>query len=380
MKETLQIKILLISLVLLTTACSQINKASDFITNPTAKEKYQRDFNISDELFELWQSRVDLALMDSVNIELPYAETGRFSPRSFQIYSYEIELQPGEILSFRAETDSVKELVFIELYQKKGDSVARFEKIETAEFQKKEFSFEPEEAGTYKMVIQPEIEANSPFLFKIQKRPAYIFPVLAGKNNSIQSYWGAVRAGGARSHEGIDIFAKRGTPVVAATDGRITYTGEKGLGGKQVWLRDNKRNQSLYYAHLDSIHPNSGKVKVGDTLGYVGNTGNARTTPPHLHFGIYKSYGGAINPLGFVFQTSNLEIEDFTDKLFPGKLLVASSKANLRNRPDTRNSRIMKILSANDTLNFLGKSKDWYHVRTFEDRAVFIHQSLVSPI
>ena len=380
MKKTLQIKILLISLVLLTAACSQINKASDFITNPTAKEKYQRDFDISDELFQLWQSRVELALMDSVHIELPYAETGKFSPRDFQIYSYEIELQAGEILSFEAETDSVKEIIFIELYRKIGDSISRFEKIKTADFQKKEFSFEPEEAGNYKLVIQPEIEANTSFVFKIEKEPAYIFPVLAGKNNSIQSYWGATRDGGARSHEGIDIFAKRGTPVVAATDGRITYTGEKGLGGKQVWLLDNKRNQSLYYAHLDSIHPVSGKVKTGDTLGYVGNTGNARTTPPHLHFGIYKSYRGAIDPLKFVFQTPKLEIEESAEKLFPRKLLITSSKANLRNRPDTRNSKVLKILSANDTLNFLGKSKDWYHVRTFEDKAVFIHQSLVSPI
>ncbi|WP_372917408.1 peptidoglycan DD-metalloendopeptidase family protein [Salegentibacter sp.] len=380
MKKTLQIKLLLISLVLLTAACSQINKASDFITNPTAKEKYQRDFDISDELYKLWQSRVDLALIDSVSIELPYAEAGKFSPRSFQIYSYEIELQPGEILSFEAETDSVKNLVFIELYQKKGDSTSVFEKVETADFQKKKFCFEPEEAGNYKLVIQPEIEANTPFLFKIQKRPAYIFPVLAGMNNSIQSYWGATRDGGARSHEGIDIFAKRGTPVVAATDGRITYTGEKGLGGKQVWLRDNKRNQSLYYAHLDSIHPISGKVKMGDTLGYVGNTGNARTTPPHLHFGIYKSYRGAIDPLKFVFQTPNLELENSIGEIHPEKLLVTSSRANLRNRPETGNSIVLKTLTANDTLNFLGKVRDWYHVRTFEDKAVYIHQSLVSPI
>lgn len=380
MKKTLQIKLLLISLVLLTAACSQINKASDFITNPNAKEKYQRDFDISDELYKLWQSRVDLALIDSVSIELPYTEAGKFSPRSFQIYSYEIELQPGEILSFEAETDSVKNLVFIELYQKKGDSTSVFEKVETADFQKKKFCFEPEEAGNYKLVIQPEIEANTPFLFKIQKRPAYIFPVLAGMNNSIQSYWGATRDGGARSHEGIDIFAKRGTPVVAATDGRITYTGEKDLGGKQVWLRDNKRNQSLYYAHLDSIHPISGKVKMGDTLGYVGNTGNARTTPPHLHFGIYKSYRGAIDPLKFVFQTPNLELENSIGEIHPEKLLVTSSRANLRNRPETGNSIVLKTLTANDTLNFLGKVRDWYHVRTFEDKAVYIHQSLVSPI
>lgn len=375
-----QIKIIIPLLILTIYGCSQINKASDFITNPTAKEKYQRDYNISDELFKLWETQLAVAFQDSIQIDLPYTENGKFKPRSFQIYSYEIELKPGEILSFQAETDSVKDLVFIELYERTDDSIPKFEKVETVNFQKKQFNFEPEDAGNYKLVIQPEIEANTPFSFRIKKNPAYIFPVLATKNEAIQSYWGAVRDGGARSHEGIDIFAKRGTPVLAATNGRITYTGEKGLGGKQVWLRDNQRNQSLYYAHLDSIHPISENVKTGDTLGYVGNTGNARTTPPHLHFGIYKSYRGAINPLNFVFQIPELTIEDITEESLPDKLVIISNRANLRNRPGTNNSEILKTLVSRDTLNFMGKTKEWYHVRTRDNKAMYIHQSLVAPI
>lgn len=375
-----QIKLLAILLFFIFTGCSQINKATDFIAKPTPKEKYQRDFNISDQLMEIWESQVEVALQDSLQVELPYVERGKFSPRSFQVYSYEVELKPGEILNFEAETDSIKDLIFIELYEQKADSVNRFEKIETAGFQQKNLFFETEEAGIYKVVIQPEIEANSPFLFKFSKSPAYIFPVLATKNNAIQSYWGAVRDGGSRSHEGIDIFAKRGTPVIAATEGRITYTGEKGLGGKQVWLRDSKRNHSLYYAHLDSIHPHSGRVKIGDTLGYVGNTGNARTTPPHLHFGIYKSYRGAIDPLNFVFQIPELEIEETEKELFSEKLVISSGRANLRNKPNTQNSKILTILGAQDTLNLLGKTEEWYHVRTSENKASFVHQSLVSPI
>ncbi|MGY5849144.1 peptidoglycan DD-metalloendopeptidase family protein [Salegentibacter sp. F14] len=376
----LKIKILLISLVLLTNACSHIKKASNFISKPTAKEKYQQDFNISEELYEIWLSRADLALTDSVNIELPYLESGKFLPRSFQVYAYEMELKKGEILKVKTKTDSIKDLIFMELYKKKEDSLRPFEKIKTADFQAKEFHFEPKESGSYKLIIQPEIEASTSFVFKIEKRPAYEFPVKGGKNSSIQSFWGAARGGGTRSHEGIDIFARRGTPVIAATDGQITYTGNKGLGGKQVWLRDYQRNQSLYYAHLDSIHPNSGKVKRGDTIGYVGNTGNARTTPPHLHFGIYQSYSGAIDPLAFVFQTPNLVNEEASESPYPEKLLITSLKANLRNRPGTQNSKVLETLKANDTLVTLGKSQDWYHVRTFEDRAVFIHQSLVTPI
>lgn len=58
-------------------------------------------------------------------------------------------------------------------------------------------------------------------------------------------------------------------------------------GGKVVWMRDEARGMSLYYAHLDSQHVAAGAyVRPGDTLGFVGKTGNARTTPPHLHFGI----------------------------------------------------------------------------------------------
>src|SRR5690606_33068956 len=105
---------------------------------------------------------------------------------------------------------------------------------------------------------------------------------------------------GARKHEGVDIFGKRLTPVVASADGRVTRVGDNRLGGKVVWLRPDDRNLSLYYAHLDSQLVVSGQVvKTGDTLGLMGNTGNAITTPPHLHFGIYTSEG-AVDPLPFL--------------------------------------------------------------------------------
>jgi len=375
-----QIKLLSLLLILIISGCSQVNKAADFITNPTAKEKYKRDFNVSDELFSIWENSATKAFSDSVAINLPYAETGKFFPKSFPVYSYEIDLQPGEILNLEIETDSTKQLVFIELFEKTGDSIDKFKKIETNEFQNNTLSFEAEKTATYKVVIQPEVEAHTPFTFKMEKNPAYLFPVASGVNTSVQSYWGDNRDGGARSHEGIDIFAERGTPVVAETNGIIGYTGEKGLGGKQVWLRDRKRNQSLYYAHLDSIANVSGNVKRGDTLGFVGNTGNARTTPPHLHFGIYKGYRGAINPLHFVYKTNSLDAEPEKLDRFPGHLTVKSSIANLRNKPTTSNSLVLSTSKAQDTLQFLGKTNEWFHVRTSTNKASFIHQSLVTPI
>jgi hypothetical protein len=87
---------------------------------------------------------------------------------------------------------------------------------------------------------------------------------------------------------------------VAAADGTIVGVREGGIGGKTVWLRPDGQNITLYYAHLDEQLVQEGQaVKKGDVVGLVGNTGNARTTPPHLHFGIY-GFGGAINPFPFV--------------------------------------------------------------------------------
>ena len=73
------------------------------------------------------------------------------------------------------------------------------------------------------------------------------------------------------------------------------------LGLSYVWLYDARRGQALYYAHLDSQIVQAGvQVDVGDTLGLVGNTGNARSTSPHLHFGIYRHGEGALDPLPFI--------------------------------------------------------------------------------
>jgi hypothetical protein len=126
-----------------------------------------------------------------------------------------------------------------------------------------------------------------------------VFPV-SGARSNIGSFFGDSRSGGKRKHEGIDIFAKKSTPVVAVCDGYITAVENGGLGGKSVWLRSNDGDWSAYYAHLDVQKVVAGQyVQQGDILGTVGNTGNAKYTPSHLHFCIY-TYTGAINPLPIV--------------------------------------------------------------------------------
>ncbi len=120
-------------------------------------------------------------------------------------------------------------------------------------------------------------------------------PVQGVAPGQLVDTWGAARSEG-RSHEGIDIFAPRGTPVVAATRGVVIKRGENRLGGRIVTVMGPGR-QFHYYAHLDdwAAVEKSDWVEAGTVLGYVGSSGNARNTPPHLHYGIYTPTG-AINP------------------------------------------------------------------------------------
>ena len=120
------------------------------------------------------------------------------------------------------------------------------------------------------------------------------------------------RRSGGRTHRAIDIMAPRGTPVLAVSDGEIVRVGSNRLGGKTLTLRAADGSHDFYYAHL---HSYSGlavvgtTVRQGDVLGTVGNTGNARRTPPHLHFQALRRNGTRrgrpVNPYT-LFQRSDL--------------------------------------------------------------------------
>lgn len=122
-------------------------------------------------------------------------------------------------------------------------------------------------------------------------------PVAGVSVRRVADTWHA-RRGRARRHEGQDIFAPRGTPVVAAASGVIVHVGENRLGGHTVSVLG-AGGRTYYYAHLDryvAADHIGADVGRGTVIGYVGNTGNARTTPPHLHFGVYTA-SGPIDPL-----------------------------------------------------------------------------------
>jgi len=147
-------------------------------------------------------------------------------------------------------------------------------------------------------------------------------PLQDVSKRQIADTWHAPR-GTDRLHEGQDIFAPKGTPILSATKGFVYNIGENNLGGQTVSVIG-AGGRIYYYAHLDAYAPG---LAIGDpvntrtVLGYVGTTGNAQGTPPHLHFGIYTS-SGAINPLPLL-----------TDRTAPRMTNVAPQRT-------TRNRRV----------------------------------------
>ena len=132
-------------------------------------------------------------------------------------------------------------------------------------------------------------------------------PVDGVRPSAIRNSWRAPRDGG-RYHQGIDIFAKPGTPVRSTTEGIVIRLGQNRLGGNVVWIMGPGR-QKHYYAHLSHFgaFEIGDRVMAGDIIGYVGDTGNARGTPHHLHYGVYELGGSAINPFPLLTARANQE-------------------------------------------------------------------------
>jgi murein DD-endopeptidase MepM/ murein hydrolase activator NlpD len=121
------------------------------------------------------------------------------------------------------------------------------------------------------------------------KQKALLFPVAGYDRHQLRDNFAEMR--GSRVHEALDLLAPRGTPVLAVDDGVVKKLFDSKAGGHTVYQFDPSETFCYYYAHLDryadGLHEGQG-VRKGDTLGYVGTSGNAPPTVPHLHFTIFK--------------------------------------------------------------------------------------------
>ncbi len=315
-----------------------------------------------------WRQAANRALSDSVVIESPFRETGYFRAEQPTALGYRIDLKVGELLKIDLLPAPDSTLLFVDLFIEESiDSTTSLRPVFHAEaYQTDSLQYEAEYNSKYLLRIQPELLASCRYTLDLVVQPTYgYFPVSGKSNRDVWSFFGDPRDAGRRTHKGIDIFARRGTPVVAAVAGRVRRVKNEGLGGKQIWLSDTLRRQSLYYAHLDSQYVAEGVwVQAGDTLGAVGNTGNARTTSPHLHFSIYKRGFGAIDPHPFVARQSDAVPTYLGDTTLPGKVMrIRGANASLRISPSARSKLLVK-LAPNLPVEIMGATKGWYRIST----------------
>jgi murein DD-endopeptidase MepM/ murein hydrolase activator NlpD len=229
-------------------------------------------------------------------VPLPARRLVRFRADQPSAFSYRLALRRGQRLgAFAAASSSSPTTTFVDVFEADAvDASHRDGGIGAAEY-------EADDDREVIVRVQPELLRDGRLVITLRAEPALLFPVASARLVDLQSVFGDPRDAGRRRHEGVDIFATRGTPVVAASDGIVTRVTETRIGGRVVWLWDLRRSLTLYYAHLDEQHVTAGeRVRAGEVIGTVGNTGNARTTPPHLHFGIYERGLGAIDPYWFV--------------------------------------------------------------------------------
>jgi peptidoglycan LD-endopeptidase LytH len=133
-------------------------------------------------------------------------------------------------------------------------------------------------------------------LLLIAEPQSLTVPVDGVRQRQIADTWGGPRGGG-RRHRGVDIFASRGTPVRSTTPGIVARVGVVALGGNAVSIVG-PRLTAHYYAHLDrfgAFKPGD-RIAAGDVVGYVGDSGNAKGTPCHLHYGVYRALLWPVDP------------------------------------------------------------------------------------
>jgi murein DD-endopeptidase MepM/ murein hydrolase activator NlpD len=208
-------------------------------------------------------------------------------------------LRRGEryVAEVRTGSGAGSPVVFVDLFERVGPALRH---VASAAPDERVVTLDVRNNGQYILRVQPELDRDVALMVVLRAEPSLRLPVQRATQSRIQSSFGAPRDGGRRAHHGVDIFAPRGTPVLAASDGVVWSVGTNRLGGNVVWIARPTRGERHYYAHLDQQLVRAGTfVHQGDVIGTVGNTGNARHTPPHLHFGIY-AIGGPVDPLPYI--------------------------------------------------------------------------------
>ena len=333
----------------------------------TARQQYRKQLKetLGERDLELWDAAYEVAKSTPLSVELPHRERISLdndlltSPQALRLTA-----PPGRRVRIRGAGGPSAPL-FGELFSlAQGPAPKR--PVAFWDTLAREIVYETSTTAGEEMVLVVQAAPWSYVDYELQltTEPVLQFPVAGKDEDAIQSFWGAPRDGGRRKHEGNDIFAPKGTELLALTAGKITRVANGGLGGKTVWLYDAERDLRYYYAHLDEQLVRRGDyVERGDVVGTVGNTGNARTTPPHLHFGIYAD--GAIDPYPFLQRADELPAAPaYALKTNSAPLSVPSRGNHYLRLSPARDGTVIRQLDNGEAVTGLGATGRFYRVLT----------------
>jgi murein DD-endopeptidase MepM/ murein hydrolase activator NlpD len=343
-------------------------------------EQYQRKLSSAGldktAMGTAWNIMAGQSLEKALTITLPFKETGYFAAERVPATAYRFNVTRGQKIKVSlTKNPSTTFTIYTDVWEENAG--ARPKLLTSADTLGNDIELDVSTTGQYLIRLQPELLRSGSYTLEITTGPSLAFPVQSGRASNIQSFFGDGRDANSRKHEGIDIFGPRLTPVVAIANGTVTRVNQNNLGGNVVWMRPNGKDYTLYYAHLDKQIATEGQqVAVGDTLGLMGNTGNARTTSPHLHFGIYTN-SGAIDPFPFVNPVRKTP-ERITAPLNQLNATVRTTRSVSLYESPLINSTQVSILKSGTILRVNSASASWYQVEMPDQTIGFVPATSVT--
>lgn len=379
LKIKYNILIVLLPLALFIGACSQVNGPAALFKKSSPHDVYADNLKSAGlertEIGRQWLSRASDILSNALSVKIPYKETGFFAPEKTQSVALCFDAIKGQKINISfTKKPAINFNIYLDVFER--DKNGELDRVAFADTAATALEYEIEKTGKYYLRLQPELLSGGQYTLTITAGPSLGFPVTASAKPSIGSFFGDGRDEGSRLHEGIDIFAPKRSAAIAAANGIVTSVRENTLGGKVVFMRPEGKDYSLYYAHLDKQLVSPGQaLRLGDTIGLVGNTGNARSTASHLHFGVYGN-SGAVDPIHYVNKEVKAPAQINGSLNLLNATARVSRKASVLQAPSS-GSTVITTLAVNTPLIVNAAAANFYKVTLPDGATGYIDQKAI---
>lgn len=367
--------LLLPAVFIAATACARgerLESPRPVAMNRTARASYAAAADSAASL--AWDAAGSAALRSRLSVQPTFDETLEFPASAPVAAAYRFQLGRGERIQVQIRTERGQPL-FADIFEVIDNGM--FRHMYAPSRSATNFEYTATTDGEHVLRLQPPLKGGGRYTVHVGGSASYAisFPVEGRTPSAIAGRWGDGRDGGVRDHKGVDIFAPRGTPVLAVTSGTISTVETTATGGRVVWERDDARGLLFFYAHLEEQLTTEGKkVSAGDVIGTVGNSGNASGGSTHLHFGVFLPGYVAQNPEPLLTAGSSAAVST-TDNAVPDALgtrvRLSGDRIRLRAAPG-ENGAVIEQLSSGTELLMLGYMNGWSRVVLDDGKTGFI--------